>query len=85
MTRQEKPVPFFEHGYNATEATALQLGVSSSYLNKARLSGGGPPYVKFGHAVRYHWPTVRAWAEGQTRRSTSDRGGVSGPPMAQSG
>jgi hypothetical protein len=56
-------------------ATAKRLGVSASYLNKARLSGDdGPPFAKFSTAVRYSWPMVKAWAESRMRRSTSDRG-----------
>jgi hypothetical protein len=51
---------------------AKRLSVSPSYLNKARLTGDGPPYVKIGKAVRYHWPTVMKWLEEQTRRSTCE-------------
>jgi hypothetical protein len=53
-------------------AAARILEISASYLNKARVTGSGPPYVKFGKSVRYHTPTLRAWAEAQTRRSTSE-------------
>lgn len=76
MLSEANSTPFFEDGYNRTEATARRLGVSTSYMNKGRLNGSGPPFVKFGHSVRYHWPTVRAWAEERTSRSTSDCGGV---------
>ena len=51
---------------------AKRLNVSPSFLNKARLTGDGPPYVKIGKAIRYHWPTVMKWLEEQTRRSTSE-------------
>ena len=33
--------------------TATSLGVSLSWLAKARLRGDGPLYVKIGRAVRY--------------------------------
>jgi hypothetical protein len=52
--------------------TARRLSVSASFLNKARVTGDGPPYAKFAKAVRYHWPAVKEWAVRQTRRSTSE-------------
>jgi hypothetical protein len=51
---------------------AAILHVSASFLNKKRLSGDGPPYLKFGKAVRYGVPTLLDWAAAQARRSTSD-------------
>jgi len=60
--------------YGDVDAAARLLNLSKSFLNKARVSGSGPPYAKFGHAVRYHLPTLAAWAEAQTRSSTSDSG-----------
>ena len=48
------------------------LGVSESYLNKARLDGTGPPFCKFGKAVRYRVSAIMIWAESRTRSSTSD-------------
>jgi Helix-turn-helix domain len=50
------------------------LNVSASYLNKLRMTGDGPPYAKFGFHVRYNVAGVLAWAEAQTRSSTSDPG-----------
>jgi predicted DNA-binding transcriptional regulator AlpA len=60
--------------YGNVEIVARILGVSVSYLNKARMSGDGPPYVKFGRNVRYSIPEVLAWAEARARMSTSDSG-----------
>src|SRR5208283_5926922 len=42
--------------YGNTEIDARILGVSLSYLNKARMSGDGPPFHKFGRTVRYFIP-----------------------------
>jgi predicted DNA-binding transcriptional regulator AlpA len=56
---------------DATEV-AKRLGVSASFLNKARLTGSGPPYVKFGAAVRYNWAGVLEWTSKKTQRSTSE-------------
>jgi hypothetical protein len=58
--------------YGDVGAAARVLKLSRSYLNKARVTGSGPPYVKFGRAVRYHIPSLLAWAAAQTRRSTSE-------------
>jgi predicted DNA-binding transcriptional regulator AlpA len=52
--------------------TAKRLGVSASFLNKARVTGDGPPYAKFAKAVRYDWAAVKEWAVKQTRHSTSE-------------
>lgn len=54
------------------DETAGRLGVSASFLNKARMTGGGPPYVKFAKTVRYHWPAVLEWADSRVRHSTSE-------------
>jgi hypothetical protein len=55
--------------------TARRLGVSVSYLNKARCTGAGPKYVKMGKVVRYRWRRdVMPWFESRTHRSTSERG-----------
>jgi hypothetical protein len=53
---------------------AKNLNVSESFLNKARLTGDGPCYIKLKKAVRYPWPDYLEWALAKTRRSTSDRG-----------
>jgi hypothetical protein len=61
--------------YGNVKIASKILGVSESCLNKWRMSGDGPPFLKWGASViRYHIPTLRAWAELQTRRSTSDDG-----------
>jgi hypothetical protein len=52
------------------------LDVSPSYLNKLRMTGGGPEYVKFNGRVKYHLPGLVPWALAHMRRSTSDPGQV---------
>ena len=58
--------------YVDVNVAARILSLSKSYLNKARVTGSGPPYVKLGRSVRYEVPTLLAWAKAQTRRSTSE-------------
>ena len=55
-----------------TSGAAKLLGLAPITLAKLRLTGGGPPYVQLGRAVRYKPAEVMAWAEARARRSTSD-------------
>lgn len=56
-----------------TERDASELlGVSMRTLQKWRLQGKGPSFVKLGHAVRYDVRDLEAYIEGGRRRSTSD-------------
>jgi len=49
------------------------LGMSASWLAKARMRGDGPPYVKIGRAVRYPEGALRQWLKAQMHLSTSER------------
>lgn len=49
--------------------------VPASRLNKERLTGDGPPYLKDGHLVRYRLGDYRQWIASQARfLSTSQEG-----------
>jgi hypothetical protein len=52
------------------QAAAL-LNLSTSWLAKQRLKGGGPPYIKMGGAVRYSAVVLQEWMRGKQRLSTS--------------
>ena len=56
---------------NAAQA-ARWLGMSPSYLSKARMNGSGPPYLKIGTRVLYDEADLSAWLEAQKRTSTGD-------------
>jgi excisionase family DNA binding protein len=57
------------------ESEAAQiLGLSKRTLQKWRLTGGGPEFLKFGRAVRYSVESLERWLRQNRRRSTSDRG-----------
>ena len=43
-------------------------------LNKLRVYGGGPEYVKLGHSVLYEIEALEGWIAKHRRTSTSDRG-----------
>jgi predicted DNA-binding transcriptional regulator AlpA len=49
-------------------------GRSVSTLEKDRLEGYGPPYVKMGRLVRYRPDDVKAYLAERVRRSTADPG-----------
>ena len=56
-----------------TVAAAEYLALSASTLNKMRLTGDGPPFVKVGsRAVAYRKADLDAWLNARVRRSTSD-------------
>jgi predicted DNA-binding transcriptional regulator AlpA len=48
------------------------LGVSTSWLAKARLRGDGPRYVKIGRVVRYPLSALREYIKSRMRGSTSE-------------
>jgi predicted DNA-binding transcriptional regulator AlpA len=53
------------------------FGRSVPTLQKDRLRGNGPPYLKIGRLVRYRPSAVQAWLDEHTRQSTSDPGAAS--------
>jgi excisionase family DNA binding protein len=63
------PAPFLD-----TRQAAKLLQLSHRTLERWRLEGQGPVFVKMGGAVRYRMADLEAWAEAQLRRSTSDPG-----------
>ena len=60
-----------------TEQTAQRLGLSPRTLERYRVTGEGPEYLKIGRAVRYTASALGRWLKGCTRRSTSDDGRAS--------
>lgn len=55
---------------------ANYLGLSSSTLNKLRVFGGGPIFLKLGRRVVYDKTDLDAWLAHRRRRSTSDGAGA---------
>ena len=53
--------------------TADFLRVSESWLAKARMRGDGPPFAKFGRAIRYPESVLHHWMKSQMHLSTSER------------
>ena len=48
------------------------LCVSESYLNRLRVTGDGPAFVKLGKRVSYRMSDLRAWQATRVRTSTSE-------------
>ena len=61
--------------YLSTREAATYLGVSKTFLEHRRLSGGGPPYSKIGGGrtslVRYAKEDLDAWMVAHRVTSTS--------------
>ena len=57
------------------DAAAHHIGLSVSTLNKLRVFGGGPVFLKLGRRVAYDVADLDAWLATKRRRSTSDAGG----------
>jgi hypothetical protein len=58
----------------SVQQAAIRLCVSTSYLNKLRVVGGGPPFIKIGARVAYDPADLTTWVAQQRRSSTSDQG-----------
>ena len=50
---------------------AVYLGISKGFLDKARLDGSGPVYIKIGRRVLYDLADVEIWSTERKRRHTS--------------
>jgi len=52
--------------------TAAYLAVSKSWLDKRRLDGNGPAYLKLGRRVVYDIVDLENWATSNKRQNTSE-------------
>ena len=57
-----------------TKDASTRLGISKSTLEKLRLTGSGPVFVKRGKSVFYTEQDLTEWIQANRRRSTSDTG-----------
>ena len=57
-----------------TEEAAPRVRLSPRTLERYRVTGGGPEFLKVGRLVFYQRKTLDAWLETKRRRSTSDPG-----------
>ena len=54
------------------EGAAVLTGLSVSTLNKLRIYGEGPAYLKLGRRVAYDVGDLNAWLASKRRHSTSE-------------
>jgi predicted DNA-binding transcriptional regulator AlpA len=59
-----------------TIEAAAWLGLAKSTLEKARVTGAGPMFLKLGRAVRYRREDLESWALARKVVSTSEFGQV---------
>ncbi|MFH1490300.1 MAG: helix-turn-helix domain-containing protein [Pseudomonadota bacterium] len=55
-----------------TEQAAKILDVKKSTLEAWRCRGGGPPFVRYGRAIRYREEDLNLFIESNVRRNTSE-------------
>ena len=60
--------------YLTVEQAAEYLSVSLSFLNKARVAGNGPAFLKAGVLVRYAIEDLDSWLAASRRQSTASPG-----------
>jgi predicted DNA-binding transcriptional regulator AlpA len=65
-----------------TADAATYCGLSASTLNKLRVFGGGPKYLKLGRTVCYDVLDLDSWLTTKRRASTSDRREAAAPATA---
>ena len=63
-----------EERYLTTREAALVLAMSVRTLDRYRVTGEGPPFMKLGRRVRYLRSDIDRWAQARKRLSTSDDG-----------
>ena len=55
-----------------TREAAARVRLSKNTLERFRVQGTGPAYVKLGGAVRYRETDLDAWLESRLTKTTSD-------------
>jgi predicted DNA-binding transcriptional regulator AlpA len=58
----------------AVDDAATYCGISTSYLNKKRVEGDGPTFIKIGARVVYSIKDLDDWLDARRRTSTTGPG-----------
>jgi|TARA_B100000315_G_scaffold31795_1_gene26823 predicted DNA-binding transcriptional regulator AlpA len=66
---ENSPLP--NRKFRTTDAAGY-CGMAKSTLEKLRVTGGGPPYLKIGRTVVYNVADLDEWLATKRRSSTSD-------------
>jgi predicted DNA-binding transcriptional regulator AlpA len=67
-TQNSRPQPLL----SVEDAAAFLGRISKSWLDKSRLHGGGPRYVKIGRRVMYDLIDLQAWLASRKQDHTSN-------------
>jgi predicted DNA-binding transcriptional regulator AlpA len=60
-----------EKTFLTTKEVAARVHLSEGALEKMRVTGGGPIFLKLGKAVRYERMAVEAWLDAARRETTT--------------
>jgi predicted DNA-binding transcriptional regulator AlpA len=72
--RKETPEPI-KTPFLTTNQAAEYLGMKKAYLQRLRMTGEGPEYLRISpRRVLYTMEDIGRWLDGQRRRSTVDPG-----------
>ena len=69
--------------YLTAREAARHLGLSTRTLDRYRVSGEGPVFLRFGGGVRYLREDLDDWARTRRRKSTSDDGTGERPALPE--
>jgi hypothetical protein len=58
--------------YMTDNEAAAYIRKTKSYLQRCRVDGTGPKYIKLGRSVLYRRVDLEIWADAQARSSTSE-------------
>lgn len=62
------------HDLLTTQQAAHHIALSPRTLERYRVTGEGPPFLKVGRLVRYRIRDLDVWLDAAVRQSTSDPG-----------
>ena len=62
----------------SVDKAASYTGLSAAYLNKLRVTGGGPIYMRLGKRVLYRISDIDSWLDSKRRISTAATGEYTG-------
>jgi hypothetical protein len=75
VTKGAAPVRPPDDEIHLTEGqVATREQVSIRTVQRWRMTGEGPPFLKVGKAIRYRLKDLREWEEQRLRHSTSEHG-----------
>jgi excisionase family DNA binding protein len=78
-----RPVSKQLEEFLTSKQAAAYLRVSKSYVDKLRVYGGGPRFLRFGRKILYRRSELNVWAEERCFGSTSEYTASSHQPSGE--